>query len=266
MIRKFAESDRSALQALLLVAPELNIYMLGNLAALGTDHEISEFWGDFGPDHKLRGAVNRYMRGWSIFGNPDADWAGLAAILDAHSLPAERLQDNPGGIPSILPYLRAYTAARIDIDELMTLAAPNFRPSAPPPAITVRAAHAGDLDALADFYANADTMQRSRTGVERPLQDGYLWIAESDGEICSTALTNAVGAGYAMIGGVYTPPAWRGHGLSQAVCSALCAALLANDLIPALYWVAPDAGHIYHKLGFKPVGSWRSVRLMPHPK
>jgi predicted GNAT family acetyltransferase len=64
-----------------------------------------------------------------------------------------------------------------------------------------------------------------------------------------------------MIGGVYTPPAMRGRGLSQAVCSALCAELMAAQKQPILYWDTPAAGAVYRKLGFCATGTWRSVWL-----
>jgi predicted GNAT family acetyltransferase len=81
----------------------------------------------------------------------------------------------------------------------------------------------------------------------------------------AAALTNAETDSLAMIGGVYTPPEWRGRGLSQAVCAALCADLLAAALTPVLYWKTPSAGAVYRKLGFQTIGVWRAVRLGPRP-
>jgi len=81
--------------------------------------------------------------------------------------------------------------------------------------------------------------------------------------VLATALTNAEIRHRAMIGGVFTDPAVRGRGLSQAVCSALCAELLAEGKQPALYWANPAAGTVYRKLGFRLIGQWRSVWLKP---
>jgi uncharacterized protein len=265
MIRKLSEADRASLEMLLRDQPHLNVYMLGNLAALGVSSDLSEFWGDFAPGgtDALRGVVNRYMTGWSVFGRPAADWQGLAQVIDAYPETAARLQDNPIGVASFVPYLQRYTAAHTEEEELMILRAPDFRPVSPPPQACIRPAQRTDLAQLVAFYAGAGAMQRTPKGVERPLTDGYFWVAEVEGEVCAAALTNAVGGGYAMIGGVYTAPAWRGQGFSQAVCSALCRVLLEDGLVPSLYWMAPDAGHVYRKLGFTPTGVWRSVWLQP---
>ena len=104
-------------------------------------------------------------------------------------------------------------------------------------------------------------MTRSRQGVERPLRDLRVWVAERNGSIQSAALTNAELPANAMVGGVFTAPASRNLGLSQAVCSALCAELLSEAKQPVLYWLEPAAGAVYHKLGFRACGAWRSVWL-----
>ncbi len=139
-----------------------------------------------------------------------------------------------------------------------------FAPHPAPATWQIRPAAAADLDALAGFYADAGDMSRSRAGIERPLRDGRIYVAVgSTGEIGAAALTNAetTDPALAMIGGVYTAPAYRGLGLSKAVCSALCAELLTERKAPILYWKEPAAGHVYRALGFRPIGSWRAVRL-----
>lgn len=260
MIRALDERDRPALLRLLKESPALNLYLLGNLASLGVAHEISRFWGDE-QDGQLRGVVNLYMTGWSVYGHADADWTGLAELIDRHPTEAERLQDNPGGVPSLLPYLRAYTAQWVGEEELMVLDAADFRHQAAPTGVTIRRATWDDLAGLTAFYAEAEGMSRTPAAVERPLRDRRVWIALMDGVIVSVALTNAETDTAAMVGGVYTPPTWRGRGLSRAVCSALCAELLTEGREPLLYWDNPVAGAVYRKLGFHRVGVWRSVRM-----
>ncbi len=268
MIRQLDGRDQEAAVALLSRAPALNLYLLGNIAAMGMRSPISNFWGDFaddgaesGSEARLRGVINLYMTGWSIFGMPDADWAGLADVIDRHPTAADRLQDNPGGAPSLMPYLRLYEAVRESEEELMKLDAADFVPVAPPPDVVVRRARWADLEALVAFYADAGEMTRVAAAVEHPLRERRIWLAEQDGEILACALTNAETADHAMIGGVYTRPEARNRGLSRAVCSALCAELLGEARQPFLYWVNPTAGAVYRRLGFHPIGKWRSLRI-----
>ena len=261
MIQELKDSDLHQAIDLLQLAPAFNLYLLGNLEALGLENPICQFWGDFDRDGVIRAVVNRYLTGWTLYGAPSADWASLAGIIDAHPIPATRLQDNPGGIPTLLPFLKRYAVEQIHVEEVMTLEPDNFRPQTSASAMTIRRADLADLPALVDHYADAGHMSRSATAVERPLRDTRLWLAEIGGDILSTALTNAETRQLAMIGGVFTPPAYRGQGLSQAVCSALCNDLLADRKQPVLYWDTPAAGAIYRKLGFGSVGKWRSVWL-----
>ncbi|CAN5658611.1 hypothetical protein BH10CHL1_BH10CHL1_30870 [soil metagenome] len=265
MIRLLRAEDRAAALALLSAAPHLTLYMWGNLETLGFARDFCEFWGDVTETapgvYRLRALLNRYMTGWSVYGETDADWQGLGQVMDTHSVGAIRLQDNPGGIASFLPYLRRYQSEQIKVEELMELPLANFRPVVPPADVTVRRGVMADLAVLTKFYAGAQDMARPQAAIVRPLQDTRLWLAEKAGQIVATALTNAEIRQMAMIGGVFTAPVARGHGLSQAVCSALCTELFGEGKQPALYWANPAAGAVYRKLGFRPIGQWRSVWL-----
>ena len=264
MIRKLHEGDRAALNDLLSSTPEVNLYAQGNADVLGFARDFCEFFGDFDREGQMRGYANRYMVGWAVFGQTSADFAGLAALVDADP-GAQRLQDNPGGVPSLLPFLRRYYAARDEEQELMRLDRAHFRPADAPAGVIVRRATLDDLPALVGIYSDAGSLSRTPAGTERPLRDGTVYVAEVGIEhkkaIVGSALTNAQSTTMAMVGGVYTDPAFRGRGLGQAVTSALCAELLSLDLVPVLYWHAPDAGHVYAKLGFRRIGFWRSVWL-----
>jgi predicted GNAT family acetyltransferase len=264
MIRSLTEADRAATVQLLANAPHFNLYMLGNLEKLGFTNPICEFWGDVVERTgvtTIRAVLNRYMMGWTVYGVAESDWSALGAILDQHPAGATRLQDNPGGIDSFLPYLQRYQAEKIKIEEVMALDPADFQPIPAPADVVIRRGTLADLSQLVAFYANAEHLSRSPAAVERPLHDTRLWLAEDAGTIVATALTNAETSHLAMIGGVYTPPAMRGRGLSQAVCSALCAELMAAQKQPILYWDTPAAGAVYRKLGFCATGTWRSVWL-----
>jgi uncharacterized protein len=143
------------------------------------------------------------------------------------------------------------------------LPAGRLQRQAPPDGFVIRRAGLDDLAKLVAFFSGAGHMSRSPAGVERPLRNRRVWIALKDGEVVAAALTNAETERLAMVGGVYTAPAWRGRGLSQAVCSALCDELIQTGRQPVLYWENPAAGRVYTKLGFRAIGTWRSLRLLP---
>lgn len=256
--RKLIEADREDYLALVSQEPVLNLYFLGNAAALCFDDPIWEVWGDF-VGGTLVGVLMRYTAGWNVYDTPGTDLEAFARIIDNHPIIARRLQDNVQTAPSLLPLLRNYVPTRVEEQTLCRLRAEDFRDDAPP--WPVRRATWRDLEVLAQFYARAEEMTRSRPGVERPLRDGRVFVVEEGGEIVSAALTNAEIPGMAMIGGVYTPPRHRGRGYARACVAALCRELLAEGKTPVLYYGNPAAGHVYRRLGFIPIGTWRSVRL-----
>lgn len=260
MIRRLGEDDRARVVALLSAAPQHNLYMLGNLESNGFDQDFCEFFGDV-VDGGVRGVVNRYMAGWTVYGLPDADWASLAQVVDSHAVVGERLQDNPGGVATFLPYLTRYVGGLIEEETLMELPVNGLVLPHVPDGFVARRATMADLPGLIALYADAGDMTRTPAAVERPLRDRRVWVALHDDVIVAAALTNAETSDAAMIGGVFTLPAWRGVGLSQAVCGHLCAELIAVERQPYLYWENPAAGQVYRKLGFREIGLWRSVRL-----
>lgn len=260
MIRRLGEDDRECVVALLSAAPQHNLYMLGNVEANGFDQDFCEFFGDV-VDGRVRGVVNRYMEGWAVYGLPDADWGGLAQVVDSHEVVATRLQDNPGGVATFLPYLTRYVGNLVEEEALMELPLDGLKLPDVPDGFVVRRATMADLPGLVALYADAGYMTRTPAAVERPLRDRRVWVVLKDDVVVASALTNAETSHAAMIGGVFTMVDWRGVGLSQAVCGCLCAELIAVGRQPYLYWKNPAAGHVYRKLGFRQIGVWRAVKL-----
>jgi len=245
---------------LLRQEPAYNLYFLGNLESLGFDDAICEWWGSF-RDGRLVGVLMRYMSGWNVYDTPGTDLAAFGRIVDVHPAGAKRLQDNTHTAPSLLPFLRRYRAARVTPHQLCDLNAADFTPL--PLKAFVRRAILTDLEALAAFYADAGKMTRSRRAIQRPLQAGRVFVAEVNGEIVSAALTNAETDDLAMIGGVYTPPSHRNRGYASSVMTELCRSLLNDGKRPVLYYEDPAAATVYHRLGFRERGVWRSVWLEP---
>lgn len=264
MIRPLTNADFERIYAFCAGNPALNLYFLGNLETLGVESELCQFWGSLDGQGALNGVLMRYMDGWNIADGPGCDYASFGRIVDAHPAGAVRLQDNTRHTGSFLPWLGRYEAERITLEQLCQLDPADFNPASEH--WPVRRATPTDFAALCRFYAGAEDMARSPAGVRRPLQDGRIFVAEQEGRIVSSALTNAETRTLAMIGGVYTSPAQRGRGYAGAVLVALCRSLIADGLQPVLYYHHPAAGAIYRRLGFQIIGNWRAVRLRVRPR
>ena len=260
MIRALDEPDRPIVEALLQRAPEWTIYYQANIEALGFSAPHCTFWGDFSSNGGLRGVANRFGAGWGIYGQPDADWPALAALVDADPN-AKTLQDNPGGVESLEPLLTQWRVRLKYVEQFMRLDAAHFRPALTTVGVRARMAEETDLPALSAYYVDAGTMARSAESTARALRNGGIALVERDGAILAAVLVHARTRQFSMIGGVYTLPAARGHGYSTAAFSVLCAVILDSGRTPLLYWQHADAGAVYRKLGFTPIGTWRSLWL-----
>ena len=89
-------------------------------------------------------------------------------------------------------------------------------------------------------------------------------------EVAGTPVAFAVGrgpaAGASRIGPVYTPPEHRGHGYASAVTAAATARALAagaRDVVLFTDVAADVPNRIYARIGYRPVGLHREVRLVP---
>jgi len=260
MIRLLTTLDYSQIYDFCNQNPALNLYFLGNLESLGVESDICQFWGSFDAEGQLTGVLMRYMDGWNIADGPGCDYRGLGQIVDGHPTVAARLQDNTRHIDSFVLFLNRYQEASTSIEYLCVLDPEDFTPDAKP--WPVRRATMRDYDALCYFYAHAGHMSRTSRGVERPLQDGRVFIVAIEDKIVSSVLTNAETRTLAMIGGVYTPPAHRGNGYASTAMVTLCHSLITNRIRPVLYYDNPAAGGIYRRLGFKDLGLWKAVKLV----
>ncbi len=258
-IRPLTDPDYDLAYTFCAQAPVLNLYFLGNLEALGVQSDICEFWGSFDDAGDLSGVLMRYMDGWNIADGLGCDYTGFGNIIDNHPAGAARLQDNPRFIDSFKPYLQHYHATANVSEQLCWLDPADLDPTSK--SWPVRGATQADFDNLCRFYGDAEDMTRSPRGVQRPLQDTRVFVVEIENQIVSSVLTNAETRTHAMIGGVYTPPQYRGNGYAKTAMVALCQSLVTDVLQPVLYYQNPLAGHIYCSLGFKNLGVWRSVRL-----
>lgn len=83
-----------------------------------------------------------------------------------------------------------------------------------------------------------------------------------DGKLVSTATTTATTKHGAMIVGVATHPSWRNQGFASSVMNALCTHEFAQGRsFLCLFYSSPEAGALYHRLGFETIGRWAMLRF-----
>jgi RimJ/RimL family protein N-acetyltransferase len=232
--------------------------------------------------HGLHGSV---VRGWGAFRREDGEMAGVmlrygntAIIADANGATADGFAaviDAEAGIAgvrgtievvrAIRRLLRRYASTGIENSVFMRLVgAPRC---APQTLALARRAGPEDLDLLAELYAGAWSMYRSRSNVASKLQETRVFVVEEPAtgrrprRIASCALLNVEGSDAGLIGGVYTLGAVRGRGYAAACTAALSLDLQRDGKYPCLFYENPVAGRVYERLGFEAMGQWAVLYL-----
>ena len=237
-----------------------------NVEARGLGSAELPAWGVFDSDGAvLRGIALRHNNTVIIADGDGGCGPIFAALIDSEpGLAGAR--GTRATMQEIRKSLQVYRPGHWDDSVCMLLDRP---PDYPPERMALaRPAVLADLDSLAQLYAGAGIMYRSRVNVAAKLEkrDRVLVIETPlrggrGSRIASCALINVEGAEAGLIGGVYTLPEMRGRGYAAACVSALCRDLQADGKTPCLFYENPVAGRLYRRLGFADAGQWSVLYL-----
>jgi predicted GNAT family acetyltransferase len=156
--------------------------------------------------------------------------------------------------------LQRYRSTGMELSTFLCLDSP---PNCPPETLALaRPATLADLDLLAELYAGAWSMYRSRASVANKLAQTRVFVVEEAARereprrIASCALLNIEGPDAGLIGGVFTRPASRGRGYAAACTAAISRDLQRDGKMPCLFYENPAAGRVYRRLGFEERAQW----------
>ena len=152
----------------------------------------------------------------------------------------------------------------------MALSLERFQPRFGPAA---RFAAAADYERLMklhrafqlEYFGSLDEAEEELAimAIER-MQNNGIAVAVADGEIVSKAEIMVRTSRAALIGGVYTVPAYRGKGLSFASMSLLCKGILESTGKACLNVSKENAPaqRIYRGIGFEKLCDYRMAHFM----
>jgi len=243
----------------LLQDPYYNLFMIGDLEALGISHEHLFYWGRFS-SRGLAGVAMRYRRNWQFYDGGGVDLALFAKAVDVYPEDCA-MQGRESVVDAVGANLRACHVTRTRDCRYCRLPLGSPLPAS---SASVRRATTADMGQLVRLYQDAGEMQRDADSIRSILNHGRIFVTEAQNHIVSVALTNVETGTMAMVGGVYTPEPWRHRGYASAAMAALCTSLLADGREPCLFYDNPAAGAIYRRLGFQELGGWRMVSLEHH--
>lgn len=266
-MRRATGADRPAIEAFLRARAVTSMFPLANLARHGMDGDhdrAMRFWFRAGP-HGL-GDVVGVTRGGMVMPSCDgAPWRAVAAALAGREISGvigATAQARPlvaaldlGGAATELDEDEPQFA--LDLDALVVPEGPGaLRPLGQVDRERMVAwRRAYSLEVLG--AAPEEAAERAAADIGRYVAaDSHRVLVGPDGPLALTGF-NAEGAGLVQIGGVYTPPALRGHGHARRAVALHLAEARARGIRHAtLFARGPAAIRAYRAIGFREIGSW----------
>jgi len=106
------------------------------------------------------------------------------------------------------------------------------------------------------------TRRRSEKFLEEQIAEGNAWVAVAENEPVSLSAFNAALPDIVQLGGIYTPPAFRGRGFAKvAVAASLLVARDRGASRAVLFTSNPSAARTYEAIGFRRIGDYSLVLL-----
>jgi len=102
--------------------------------------------------------------------------------------------------------------------------------------LKIKQATAKDLNRLFYFYEKSEYMQIPRHNLQYVIEQNRVFYMQKMGKIVSAALTHCESEQTALIGGVYTPKAYRGKGFGYACMWTLMHSLQQESKNPCLFY------------------------------
>jgi hypothetical protein len=245
--------------------PIRNLFLIGDLEFYGMDPEFIEVWTESGSADAYRAILLRYHRNFLLY-SPTQDFDPREVIRiviendgAAFSCSGEDFQPIGRNLPDGWA-VHPMTMARMDRMILPDRLLPEAQLATPEDADDI----ARSLTGIAEFQTlMTETEEERAATLRRKMMEGFSthYIIRRDGKVVANANTSALSRQAAMIGGVFTLPAYRNQGFATRVVSALCQRLLAEGRTPVLFFENPKAASIYHRLGFEDLGDWFVVKL-----
>lgn len=281
-IRVLAPDDRDRLEAFLGPRIDSSIFLLSNSRRAGLVDSGERLEGTYlaaFEDRRIAGVLAHYWNGNLVLQAP----AHLAALLAAARSAAKRPVRGvigPGDQVARAMEILGIAGSEVQVDEeeglyrleLEALAVPEGLRSG---RLRGRRIEPRDLERVVawrvaysvELLREEDTPElrdRCRSDVEESLARGETWVLEDGGRPVATTSFNAALDEVVQVGGVWTPPEYRGRGYGRAVVAASLLDARDESVGRAVLFTGDDnvaAIKAYAALGFRRIGDYRILLL-----
>lgn len=259
MIRQLTECDREQTLNFLSKKPGLNLFQIGDIENFGFESDIQTVWGSFNKNNELNGVLLRYRENFIPYfeeSNFDiADFksiiknADVAKIISGEKVIADQFVDCFDQAEE----REMYFCELVDdscLEEVL---------------VEIKEGCCEDAQRILELLRTIEEFSgtfRSTDEICRKIEtrSGRIYFIENnEKDVVCNVQTTAENSKSAMVVAVATHKDYRKRGLMTQCLSKLCRDLLNENKTLCLFYDNPEAGAVYHKLGFKTIGKWKMI-------
>lgn len=259
MNRRLTESDRETALGFLYEEPSFNLFIIGDILNTGFDSDFMDVWGQYDDCGSLTAVLLRYFNNFIPYYKPwyNGDlqyFKNIIAGYDKKKLISGKSEivDRFTEILKEHNLKRDYFCELRDKSKLVT----------DPGDTVIKKASAADAGRISDFIECIEELGstgENREMLASAIESGagrYYYIEDKHGNIASVAGTSAETKLSAMVVSVATRKDLRKRGLAVKCVSRLCLEALKDCENICLFYNNPEAGKVYHGIGFETIGYW----------
>lgn len=262
MIRKLIENDRTEVLEFLYREPSINLFMIGDIEGFGFHEDFQTLWGQYSEDGVLEGVLLRFHESYiPYFTDPEFDITEFGKIIlnNNGQIMLSGKESLIKKFEEVLPEHKIksmYFCELTSQESLMDIEnSGNIKIAAEEDAERVY----NLIEQIEEFQA-VNSVERIKHKINT--RTGRIYYVENEeGEMVSVAQTSAENSKSAMIVGVATLPGYRCNGYMSMCLRKLCMNVMSEGRSLCLFYDNPNAGSIYHRLGFKSIDNWAMVSL-----
>lgn len=258
MVRLLTETDIPKAMDFAETDPAIHTFLIGNLENYNPESEDVTLWGQFAED-RLVGVLIRYFKSFMLYTISDhEDVAAFAGIIQKYEGETDVISAKNAIVEKLIPYFDCPKIERTLFCELkQTVSTPEDD--------GVRLAALDDMDAVYDLLKSIPEFSPPiKAALVKAVEAGtsriYIMM-DGNGRAVSMARTAAENRLTAIIVNVCTQAEHRNQGYMRRVMMRLCADLQREGKALCLFYSSPEAGRIYHSMGFEITGDWTMMKF-----
>lgn len=230
---------------------DFNLFIIGDIERYGYNNYFLNIWADIDEQGEVNGVLLKYFEYLIFYSDTNSNVDEFCELIN--SLNYEELSGKTEAIKEIATKLklkesRVVNFCRLDNgDKLIDTRS----------RVKVKKIRFGKISKIVKLYELIEEFENTTIdNIKNGLKTGRGYCIEINKQVVAMAKSTSENKTHAMLVGVGTHPSYRKRGFATKCISKICKELLNENKIPCLFYDNDEAGKIYHKLGFKNIGTW----------